>query len=193
MGRGRKKQYVKTFTSKDKDMLRAFRNCGRLSDSHLKNDLSMSDRRVVNFQRDGYVEKARLLNRKTKEMDAVYQLTEKGRSAVESYLNLTHCYRSVGGRHDLAVADKYFSLTKVEQNSWQTEGELRELFHAKYGTQGDYAVENKEVSTTDAAYVAENGRSISFEVVTKNYGQVEIQAKENFAEALGMQLEISKI
>lgn len=193
MGRGRKKQYVKTFTSKDKDMLRAFRNCGRLSDSHLKNDLSMADRRILNFQRDGYVEKVRLLNHNTKSMDLVYQLTEKGRAAVENHLNLTHCYRSVGGRHDLAVADKYFSLTESEQNSWQTEGQLRELFHEKYGTQGDYSVESKEVSTTDAAYVTEDGRSISFEVVTRNYNQVEIQAKENFAIALGMQLEISKI
>lgn len=187
MGRGRKKQYVKTFTSKDKDMLRAFRNCGRLSEDHLKENLSMSDRRVVNFQRDGYVEKARLLNRKTKEMDAVYQLTEKGRSAVESYLNLTHCYRSNSGRHDLGVADRYLSLTKDEQSTWQTEGELRETYQQKYGTLPD------NFSATDGAYIAENGRFISFEVVTRNYGQVEIQAKENFAAALGMQLEMTRI
>lgn len=187
MGRGRKKQYVETFTSKDKDMLRAFRNCGRLSNDHLKDNLTMSDRRVVNFQRDGYVEKAWLLNRKTKEMDAVYQLTEKGRSAVESYLNLTHCYKSNSGRHDLAMADKYLSLTKDKQHLWQTEGELRETYRERFGDLQD------NVSSPDGAYVAENGRFIAFEVVTRNYGKAEIEAKENFSAALGMQLEMTRI
>lgn len=187
MGHGRRKQYVKTFTSKDKDMLRAFRNCGRLSSDHLKDNLGMSDKRVVNFQRDGYVEKARLLNLKTREMDAVYQLTEKGRAVVESHLNLTHCYRSNSGRHDLAVADKYFSIMKVEQELWSTEGELRETYQEKYGTLP------ADFSATDGAYVAHDGRFISFEVVTRNYGQAEIEAKENFSAALGMELEISKI
>lgn len=186
MGRGKKKQYINVLTSKDKEMLRAFWNCGRLSSDHLKGGLAMSDRRVVNFQRDGYVEKARLLNLKTKEMDAVYQLTEKGRSTVESYLNLTHCYKSNSGRHDLAVADKYFSLTKDERNTWQTEGQLRER---SYG----YETEGKRISATDGAYVAENGRFIAFEVVTRNYGKAEIEAKENFSAALGMQLEMTRI
>ena len=193
MGRGRKKQYIKVLTSKDKEMLRAFRNCGRLSSSHLKDNLSMANRRVLNFERDGYVEKVRLFNHQTKEMDAVYQLTKKGQEIIESQLNLTHCYRSVGGRHDLAIADKYFSLTKVEQNSWWTEGELREIFQTRFGTLRDYETENKKVSSTDGGYVAESGRSICFEVVTKNYSKVEIQAKVNFAVALGMQLEVSKI
>lgn len=187
MGRGRKKQYIKTLTSKDKEMLRAFRNCGRLSDSHLKNDLLMADRRVVNFQRDGYVEKARLLNPKTREMDAVYQLTEKGRSAVESHLNLTHCYLSNSGHHDLGVADKYFSLAEDRRSSWQTESELRETYQERYGDLPD------NFSATDGAYLASDGRFISFEVVTRNYSQVEIQAKENFAAALGMQLEMTRI
>lgn len=193
MGRGRKKQYIKTFTSKDKEMLRAFRNCGRLSDGHLKNNLAMADRRIINFQRDGYVEKVKLLNLKTKGMDTVYQLTDKGRLAVESHLNLKHCYRSVGGRHDLAIANKYFALTENERKSWQTESQLRELFQEKYGERGDYAVENKEMSATDGAYITKSGHYISFEVVTKHYGETEIRAKENFAEALGMHLEISKI
>lgn len=186
MGRGRKKKYVKTLTSKDKEMLRAFRNCGRLSASHLKENLAMSNRRIVYFQRDGYIEEGRLLNLKTREMEAVYQLTEKGRSAVESYLNLAHCYRSNSGRHDLGVADKYLSLTKDERNTWQTEGELRERHYAKFkGSQAS--------SATDGAYVARDGRFIAFEVVTKNYGQAEIEAKENFAVALGMQLEMTRI
>lgn len=193
MGRGRKKQYIKVLTSKDKEMLRAFRNCGRLSSDHLKIDLSMSDKRVINFQRDGYVEKTRLLNRKTKKMDAVYQLTEKGRTAVESYLNLTHCYKSNSGLHDLGVADQYLSLTKDQRDSWETESELQELREAMVEEGLLSVAEDNRASATDGAYINEFGTKIAFEVITRNYGKVEIEAKETFAAAMGMQLEMTRI
>lgn len=193
MGRGRKKQYIKVLTSKDKEMLRAFRNCGRLSSDHLKTDLSMSDKRVINFQRDGYVEKTRLLNRKTKKMDAVYQLTEKGRTAVESYLNLTHCYKSNSGLHDLGVADQYLSLTKDQRDSWETESELQELREAMVEEGLLSVAEDSRASATDGAYINEFGTKIAFEVITRNYGKVEIEAKETFAAEMGMQLEMTRI
>ncbi|MEK4715918.1 hypothetical protein [Sporosarcina sp. FSL K6-5500] len=191
MARGQKKQYVKKLTTKDEEMLRAFRNCGRLSSKHLKSELTMADKRVLNFQRDGYLEHGRLLNPKTREMESVFQLTDKGRGLVDAQLNLSHFYKSVGGRHDLAVADKYFSLNQEEQHSWRTEGELREVFQARLEELGG-TYQAKEVSATDGAYVARDGRTILFEVVTRNYGKAEIQAKENFATLLGLELEISK-
>lgn len=181
-------------------MLRAFRNCGLLSYKHLKENLTMADRRILNFQRDGYIEKAHLLNSKTKEMEPVFRLTEKGRNLVESQLNLQHCYLSASGRHDIAIAEKYFSLSEVEQVSWKTEGELREIIHSRAEASGRIqsirlqdAYQNKKISTTDAAYRSKDGRLVAVEVVTRNYSNAEIQAKETFAQILDMDFEVIKI
>lgn len=44
----------------------------------------------------------------------------------------------------------------------------------------------------DAIYQPQGGPAICFEVVTNSYGQEEIQAKEDTAHALGLDIEFSK-
>ena len=45
----------------------------------------------------------------------------------------------------------------------------------------------------DASYTNENGVEIAFEVVTNNYGEAEIEAKETAAEELGLEIELHKV
>ena len=48
------------------------------------------------------------------------------------------------------------------------------------------------MSMPDAVYTRSDGVSVAFEVVTNNYGQAELEAKEQAAEALGAEIEIQK-
>ena len=45
----------------------------------------------------------------------------------------------------------------------------------------------------DASYTSEGGIEIAYEVVTNNYGEAEIEAKEVASEELGLELELHKI
>lgn len=44
----------------------------------------------------------------------------------------------------------------------------------------------------DAVYTRSDGVSVAFEVVTNNYGQAELEAKEQAAEALGAEIELQR-
>lgn len=200
IAKGRKKQYVQKITTKDKEMLRAFRNCGLLSPEQLKKGLGVSEKRVLNFKRDGYLEKVHLLNPRTLKMDAVYRLSNKGRDLVESQLNLQYCYRSSGGIHDLEVTERYLLLKDTERLTWKTEGELRSLFHTHVQKQDitkslelQIAWEDKLISSTDGAYTSVDGQTIAVEIVTRNYNTAAVKAKVRFAEVLAMEIEITQI
>lgn len=52
---------------------------------------------------------------------------------------------------------------------------------------------NHEISMPDAAYTTEGGDEVAFEVITNNYGEAEIQAKEAAAVGLGITIEYQKV
>lgn len=199
LSKGRKKIYIRKLTTKDEKMLRAFRNCGRLSEAHLKKSLGMAAKRILNFQRDGYLDKATYLNLSNRKTELVYELTEKGKVFVESQLRLSHFYKSRSTQHDLSVADKYLSITPEEQESWKTESELRQasLSHiinvGSESLQRKIDLEEKRISITDGAYTNKNGIVIAVEVVTSHYKPAEIEAKMAFSNMMGYDLEIIKI
>lgn len=41
---------------------------------------------------------------------------------------MTHLYSAQNLAHDLAISDRYFSLTPEERDTWKTESECRDIF-----------------------------------------------------------------
>ncbi|WP_242321512.1 hypothetical protein [Bacillus cereus group sp. BfR-BA-01312] len=204
MGRGPKKQYVKTCTTKDKKMLQAFRNVGYMDEKHLKENLSQADKRIKNFARDGYIEKCSVYRHKTRSMQTVYRLTNKGKELAQTQLNLKNFYRSCSSRHDLAVADRYFKATEEQRANWLTEQDWKDRMEdhiQNLYNQGEIAraselqdrLQEHSLSYTDGGYVTESGRLVAIEVITKSYGEAEIKAKEEFAQELKVDYESVRI
>lgn len=204
MGRGQKKQYINKLTTKDQKMLQAFRNVGYLNEKHLKENLLQADKRVKNFQRDGYIEKCSVYRDDIRGMQTVYRLTNKGKELAQTQLNLKNFYRSCSSRHDLAVADRYFKATEEQRANWLTEQDWKDRMEdhiQNLYNKGEIAraselqdrLQEHSLSYTDGGYVTESGRLVAIEVITKSYGEAEIKAKEEFAQELKVGYESVRI
>lgn len=204
MGRGRKKQYIKKLTTKDSRMLQAFRSVGYMNEKHLKDDLSQADKRIKNFERDGYIEKCSVYRHDKRSMESVYRLTGKGKELASTQLNLKNFYRSCSSRHDLAVADRYFRASEEQRSNWLTEQDwkdrmedhIQSLYNRGEITRASQLqdrLQEHSLSYTDGGYVTESGRVVAIEVITKNYSEAEIKAKEEFVQELKAEYESVRI
>ncbi|MFY4781555.1 hypothetical protein ACOTVE_09085 [Campylobacter jejuni] len=178
-------------------MLSAFRACGYIKHSQLREELNIANTRIKNFVRDGYLEKCSYLNVHTHESFDVYRLSDDGRKFCNSQLNMTNFYRSSSAEHDLHVSDRYFSLSVIERDSWRTEADLRDDLRERYPDRLDelqQMLEEKRISSSDGAYTEESsGSTLAVEIVTRNYNDQEVEAKQEFARELNVSLDIEKV
>lgn len=172
-------------------MLRAFKNVGYLNLTMLKEDLGQADRRIKNFTRDGYIEKVSYLNKKTKNAEFAYRLTDKGKTLCTNNVSVNSFYKSSSVNHDLGLANIYFSLEQENRDNWITENEWRDIFKEHIEkldfTERDRyreMLENRQISPADGGYIDRTGNLVAVEIITSSYRQNDIQAKEVFAETL---------
>ena len=101
---------------------------------------------------------------------------------------MTRLYSAQNPAHDLVLADRYFSLSESERETWQTESQSREIInahirHLREQGNEEHArelwdkLQDGRLSMPDAVYTRADGVSVAFEVVTNNYGQAELEAK----------------
>lgn len=183
--------------------LSALARCGYVTEEHLK-QAGLRDKRIDSYQKDGLVERAIYSHPGSRETDrAVYCLTAAGRDLCRRELCMTGLYNAQNPAHDLAIAERYFSLPQEERETWKTESQCRDIFEEhlrQLRNQGEEEraqelwdkLQDGLLSMPDAIYQPQGGPAICFEVVTNSYGQEEIQAKEDTAEALGMDIEFTK-
>lgn len=184
-------------------MLKAFSRVGYLDSKMIKENLKVADRRIANFQRDGYIEKVSFLDKKTKNAEFSYRLTEKGKDLCSNQLGVESFYRSSSPVHDLALANNYFSIKEEHKDNWITESQFRDMFQQyleRLQTQDHYRWqelndlwEQKLISPPDGGYMTSTGTVIAIEVVTSSYGKEEIQAKETFTGTLNIEYNQFKI
>ena len=195
------KKRITTIYPRDKGALSALARCGYVSREQL--GVFLREKRVQSYCKDGLIEKSIYSRPGTKAQDVeVYRLTKAGRELCRRELSLsTYCAQNPA--HDLALADRYFSLTQTERESWRTENQSREDVHAEIRQLREQGEEERagelwaklqegQLSMPDAVYTREDGVSVAFEVTTGNYGNEEITAKEEAAEALGAEIEFSR-
>ena len=198
-----KKQHIKTYMATDAQALAAISKVGHVTSDHL-NDCGMSDKRIRNFVKQGYFEKVPYRNA-SGQIDHCYKLTEAGHDFYDLRDGREHSYyQSSSPTHDIAVANKYFSLTDQERSTWMTESDIRKEFFAyienlreqkKYerADELEQSYKDRQISAVDAVYENEQGIRIGYEVVTGSYGQAELRAKSEFVTIMKLKYEPQRI
>lgn len=193
---------ITTIYPRDRKALSALSRCGYINREQLSQFLR--NKRIESYCKDGLIEKSIYSQPGSKANDQeVYRLTSKGRDFCRRELSMTRLYSAQNPAHDLALADRYFSLSESEQETWQTESQSRDAISEhiqQLREQGDEErarelwdkLQDGRLSMPDAVYTRSDGVSVAFEVITNNYGQAELEAKEQAAEALGAEMEIQK-
>lgn len=195
------KKRITTIYPRDKHALSALARCGYVSRDQLGEFLR--EKRVQAYCKDGLVEKSVYSRPGAKAQDIeVYRLTKAGRELCRRELSLsTYCAQNP--THDLVLADRYFSLSTAERETWRTESQSREDVHTEIRRLRDQGEEERagelwerlqegRLSMPDAVYTRDDGVTVAYEVTTSNYGQEEITAKEEAAAALGAEIEFSR-
>lgn len=195
------KKRITTLYPRDKNALSALAACGYVSRDQL--GIFLREKRVQSYCKDGLIEKSIYSRPGAKAQDVeVYRLTKAGRELCRRELSLsTYCAQNPA--HDLVLADRYFSLSQTERETWRTESQSREDVSTEIRQLREQGEEERagelwaklqegRLSMPDAVYTREDGVSVAFEVTTGNYGNEEITAKEEAAEALGAEIEFSR-
>ena len=176
---------------RDKQALTALSRCGYCTSNHLNNHVS--DSRIKSYLRTGLISKETIVSNQNVKTTG-YKLTGDGKKLLEKQFGVTGHYKAQSIPHDTKLADRYFSLSDSERESWRTETQLREEFYNKLEElreeqpnlyeQKLEELREGQISIPDCAYTTEQGIEIIYEVVTSNYGIEELDAKENAVEIL---------
>lgn len=187
------KKYIKNFYNRDRLALTSISRCGYCNKEQIKEFIA--DKRITNYLRDGIVIKE-TLNKNNGEKLEAYKLTAKGRNLLEKEWGVKGHYIAQSISHDLAIANKYFSLSQSERETWKTETEIREQFEArlyeiKSSNYQKYEeiqkmIEDKLISVPDCYFQLENKIEVYYEVITNSYSRSEIEAKERFIEFMNI-------
>lgn len=100
-------------------------------------------------------------------MMSVYVLTSKGKDITKNQL-LIRPYNSESNQieHDFVLGKVYGMINEKERDTWVTESDLRFIYT------------NETVA--DGLYINNKNEKVGVEIVTKNYREDIIKAKENF-------------
>lgn len=187
------KTYIKNFYNRDRLALTSLSKCGHCSRSNL--NTYIADKRIKNYVRDNLITKE-VFNKNNGEQIVAYKLTTQGREFLEKEWNVKNHYIAQSVVHDLGIANKYFSLTDSEKESWKTETEIRQEFREKLEELRESNIsryreintllEHKQISVPDCSYSTEKGVEVYFEVMTNSYGEQEIESKERFVEFMNI-------
>lgn len=188
---------IKVVTTKDMELFKSIYRCGFVSKDIAYSTNWLPNRSRINSLLDSkYLKKYATTDKKGRSV-TYYRLTRKGVDYVKDNTNVQKHYNFRSVHHDRKLLQIYTSLNKFERESWATEldviNEYRDVVNdyvTNYMIKNDVINKDKEipVSAVDATYMKMDGSCIAVEVVTSNYKDVHITAKENYANAIGMKL-----
>ncbi|NOU53716.1 hypothetical protein HN020_02720 [Brevibacillus borstelensis] len=197
----RSKPYITQFFNRDRLAFTAMFKTGHVSLEHLRS-CGLVDSRIKNLIRDGHMEKvAYKKNGKTKEC---YKLTKSGRETAARLWGLSCAYHAQSPIHDLAIAEKYFSLPQELRESWKTETQIRHEFEEQISNmrkEGNEAeaklyedmLNKKLISMPDGIYTDSTGTEVAYEVLTNSYGIEELRSKETYVSIAGYRYETIRV
>lgn len=199
--RSKTKPLVTQFFNRDRLAFIALVKVGHVSHDHLRS-CGLAERRIQNLVKDGQL--AKVVYEQKGKIKECYKLTKLGRETARHLWNLDRAYHVQSPHHDMALANKYFSLPEHLREGWMSESQVRNLFLEKLNElheQGNETeaniyekmLEKGRISMPDAVYRDERGREIGFEVLTKNYGQTERESKEAFIKIMEYRYETTRV
>ena len=200
----KRKSSIKKFQLKDEKSFKTLSNCGHATKDQLLSIKGMSEKRIDNYVKDGLIKKDINFNKKTNSNIEAYRLTDYGRNFINKNFNINHNYVPQSIEHDLAITNKYLSLTEKEQDSFKNETVLKNEFYQTIEQYRDepYKTQNGELlyyndlweryhngsfSSVDCCYTSESGQIITYEVETDSYREQHIVAKIEFCNFMKME------
>lgn len=188
---------------RDRAAMAALGRTGHISHQQLGEFLR--DKRISDYCKEGLLQKTVQSKPGDGQEDKIcYRLSTTGREFCRRELHMDGMYRAQSVTHDMGLADRYFSLTQEERNTWQTESQAREEMKdhiEQLREQGNEAranalwdkLEKGEISPSDAIYTTSQGVCVAFEVITTHYGHEEILEKMEFCEELELAYSQSRV
>ncbi|MCG7380053.1 hypothetical protein MH215_23955 [Paenibacillus sp. ACRSA] len=197
----RSKTLVTQFFARDRLAFTAMHNVGHVSSDHL-HTCGLADRRIQNLIRDGLVEKV-AYKRKGKS-EYCFKLSKLGRETAARLWALSYAYHAQSPIHDLAIAEKYFSLSEESRESWKTETLIHKEFEDRISNireEGNEVeaklyqdmLKEKLISMPDGLYSNAEGKEVGVEILTNSYGIDEMRSKETFVSMIGCQYESIRV
>lgn len=193
--------------NKDKEFFRAISNLGFMNNNLCTkfHKSSYSQSRINTYLKNNLIKK--YADGKTGE--TYYKLTTGGKNYLKEHkeeFNIkAKFYNSTSVKHDYELAKIYFNSTYEQQINWINETEAREIFEDRINElreQGeneladryynDYHTEDnkqQKISTVDSIrYNYEEQRYMAYEIITNNYSDLQIEAKEEFCRVLNIEI-----
>lgn len=177
MAKGRKSEVIKRITKCDGETIKAAANTGIISKDNAKKYFGLNDKRINLLVKNQYLVEKRAYTKYGNQI--YYKLGPSGVKYVKENTNIDYFYRSNSTQlnHDLKLNQVYCQLTHEQRQCWINEEQIINRWTELTGV--------KERRGSVDALVQINGQAIAIEIITKNYGEVEIQEKQDAAENLG--------
>lgn len=183
-----KAEPITKLLNRDYPVLEAMRCVGHLTEKHLKEHLGIAHNRIERYLASGWFKKD-IHNQSDGSRIVSYTPTQKGFDLMREKLHYSDIYKPQSVVHDVALADRYFSLSVEERNTWITETqqqrELKELYDQMKQDDPNQAKEYQDYSACDGGYINDQGEVCLIEIVTSTYTQAMIQAKHSCAAIYG--------
>ena len=189
-------QMIKHWYPKDERFFRVLACAGNIR-RETANRIDISDNRLRNYIRDGYIRETSFPSGKyeQRESNRCYTYTEKGKAMARDRYGILRVQNSNAQEHNCKVAECICGLQKSEIDTIRTEWEIRDMWESRLEelreSERDHWEERIEqglLSAVDVAYTTASGEMAGIEVITNSYGEAEIQQKEACGELMGMEI-----
>lgn len=200
------KEHIKHWYPKDQLFFKVLSIAGNIrQEDAVKIDISPS--RLKNMEKDKLIEKVTYPSRynKSPRSNISYALTRKGKSFISQKYGINRCQNAHAVEHNCKVAEIICNLDKKEietvQSEWETRDQMLEAL-AQMRNEGDYdrydyytdLWKKGLISAVDITYIsAHTGEMVCCEVVTSNYKDSDIAAKEVCGEILQTEIEYVRV
>lgn len=165
-------KYLKSLNDNDKQALLAIARCAHVTEEQLLTLITKN--RIYSYLRDGMILEERYYHNSNGFKG--YKLSGKGKRTIEKTWGFKYFQHSQTLYHDAIIAEKYFELSRKEQETWKTETEIKEILN----DMKNELETNKKYSAVDGAYRNKDNVDIGFEAVTSTYCRDKILSKRNF-------------
>ncbi|MFQ9514644.1 MAG: hypothetical protein ACLRZ9_02340 [Eubacterium sp.] len=162
------------------------------------NKIDISQSRIKNYIRDGYIKEVSYPSKNHQQIESnkCYAFTKKGKELIKDKYGIERVQNSNAREHNCKVAECICDLQKSEIDSIKTEWEIRDMWESRLDELSESErdrwqeeIDRGMLSAVDVVYTSVTGETCGIEVTTNNYGDIEIQQKEECGELLQMEIQ----
>lgn len=177
LARGRKNDTIKRITKRQGETIKALGRTGVMTSQNAEKYFALNYNNARKMERNGYIKIEKMYIPKVG-LKEVYKLNSKGKTWVKNEQNMQALYRTNNKQisHDLKLNQFYCQLKPEQRDTWLNENEIIKNWN-------NLSQKAERIGTVDAMVLVDDIR-IAVEVVTNNYGEEEMQLKEEVARDL---------